>query len=110
MRTLAFKPPAPTRRRNEAYWSSRWQRTRKAVLKRDNYQCQIRLAGCLGIATSADHIIPSEVTGHDDPLFWDMGNLQAACMPCNRRKWSGVSDAKPRPTGLILNFTRTRQP
>lgn len=107
MRTLAFKPSPPSVR-DERYKSGRWKRTRKAVLKRDGYQCQIRLVGCLGIANSADHIIPSEVTGYDDPLFWDMGNLQAACMPCNRRKWSGVPDSKPRPGTLIQDFSRSR--
>jgi len=106
MRTLAFVA-RPKRRYRQEYNSSRWKRVRKAVLERDRRECQIRLAGCLGVASQADHIIPSQDIGEDDPLFFDMSNLQAACAPCNRRKWGGAGER--RSGGLILNFSRTRR-
>ena len=106
MRTLSFAAREKRRYRAE-YDSARWKRVRKLVLERDRRECQIRLAGCLGVASQADHIIPSQDIPENDPLFFDMGNLQAACAPCNRRKWSGVGER--RSGGLVLNFSRTRR-
>jgi 5-methylcytosine-specific restriction endonuclease McrA len=48
------------------------------VLERDDYQCQVRLPGCRGIATTVDHIIPAVDGGTADP-----DNLRAACGHCN---------------------------
>ena len=53
---------------------------RPAVLKRDGYRCQLKLAGCLGKATDVDHIKPG-----DDH---SMTNLQAACKTCHQQKSS----------------------
>lgn len=106
MKTLTFGAPPrnPGRRR---YNSSRWKRLSKQVIIRDHRQCQIRGPGCLGLATQADHIIPSDLMGEDDPLFWDPDNLQAACAPCNRRKWAGVAE-QPIRSPLIRDFSRSR--
>jgi len=52
------------------------------VLLRDGYRCQIRLPGCLGRASSADHIV--ELADGGAPF--DLRNLQAACMHCNLAK------------------------
>jgi 5-methylcytosine-specific restriction endonuclease McrA len=57
------------------------QRLAKAVLRRDGYRCQIRLPGCKGMATQADHIMPKSKGGSHD-----MSNLRAACGWCNARK------------------------
>lgn len=54
-----------------------WQKLRLAVLERDHYIC----AYCGREANEADHIIPVNAGGKDE-----MGNLVAACKPCNGRK------------------------
>lgn len=45
-----------------------------AVLNRDGYRC----CWCGGRATTAEHIVPRSRGGSDD-----LGNLAAACLPCN---------------------------
>ena len=56
-----------------------WRRVRDAVLERDGHRCQLRLPGyCLGVATTADHIMTVHQGGTDDPT-----NLRASCAPCN---------------------------
>src|ERR1700733_6754577 len=62
-------------------FGSGWARLSAAVLKRDRYECQLQLPGCLGRATTADHIIPKSRGGTAT-----MDNLQAACRPCNSAK------------------------
>lgn len=54
-----------------------WDALRLQVLERDGYVC----AYCGGEATEADHIIPKDAGGKDE-----LGNLVAACKPCNSRK------------------------
>jgi 5-methylcytosine-specific restriction endonuclease McrA len=65
-------------------WSSLNPRTRArlrlAVLARDEFVCQLRLEGCVLVATHADHVNRRET--HGDGL----DNLQAACKPCNLKK------------------------
>ena len=56
----------------------KWVRTRKTVLERDGYECQIRGPRCTGVATECDHIVP-HAHGGDASL----DNLRAACKPCN---------------------------
>lgn len=57
-----------------------WTALRRAVLKRDNYSCQIKEPGCQGRATDVDHI----QAGDDHRL----ANLQAACRTCHQAKSS----------------------
>lgn len=59
---------------------SNWPSIRMAVLKRDNYSCQIKEPGCDGRATDVDHI----KAGDDHRLE----NLQAACRTCHQDKSS----------------------
>jgi 5-methylcytosine-specific restriction protein A len=59
-----------------------WRRLRKQVLLRDGYLCQIRLSGCRGTATAADHIVSPE----DGGAPFDPTNCQAACITCNSTK------------------------
>jgi len=53
-----------------------WRRTRRAVLERDRYRCQLQLPGCTGRATVAHHV-KGKAMG-DDPK-----DLLAACSNCN---------------------------
>jgi|SRR3954453_10503900 5-methylcytosine-specific restriction protein A len=58
-----------------------YKRFRKAILERDEYQCQIRGPRCLGQATVVDHIVPVNTQNMCDP-----SNCRAACRPCNSQK------------------------
>jgi hypothetical protein len=58
--------------------TQRWKRQRKTVLDRDGHECQIRGPRCSGVGTEVDHIVPHALGGDDD-----LGNLRAACRPCN---------------------------
>lgn len=64
--------------------STRWQQTRLRVMERDEWRCRVRLPGCKGQATDADHIVPVADGGDR----WDLGNLRAACGFCNRSRAS----------------------
>lgn len=55
-----------------------WRRARDLVLQRDGHLCQLRLPGCLGVATTADHIRTVRDGGTNDPV-----NLRASCAACN---------------------------
>ena len=56
-----------------------WPKVRQQILARDSYVCQIRAAGCLGTATTVDHIVQPEAGG----AWFDGANLRAACTKCN---------------------------
>jgi 5-methylcytosine-specific restriction protein A len=77
---------------NPLYHSKAWRSTSKRVLERDGYRCQIRLPGCLGRATAADHIVELADGGE----LLDMANLQAACKPCNTAKRNTMVAARAR--------------
>lgn len=63
------------------HWTYREEKVRAGVLRRDNWECQIRMPGCLGTANEVDHIVAKVFGGRGTA-----DNLQAACRPCNRRK------------------------
>lgn len=48
---------------------------------REEPTCQIRLPGCTGLSTVADHIIPASKGG---PSI--RSNMRGACESCNRRR------------------------
>lgn len=75
------------------YGSPAWAPTRKAILARDKYQCQIRLPGCLGRANAADHIMPVSAGGAP----FDHDNLRAACIHCNSARQKRGRDLDPVP-------------
>lgn len=54
-----------------------WTAIRVSVLERDDYKC----AYCGQDADSVDHVIPRKLE-----VDHDLGNLMAACTPCNSRK------------------------
>lgn len=55
-----------------------------AVLKRDNYRCMLRLDGCLGEATEADHRANRGAGG--SKILNSPECLVAACVLCNGKK------------------------
>jgi len=77
----AAEPVTPPTTTARGYgWA--WQKLRLAVLKRDNYLCQIALGEGLVIsATEVDHIVPKAEGGTDD-----MDNLQAVSHDRHRAK------------------------
>jgi 5-methylcytosine-specific restriction endonuclease McrA len=68
-----------------------WRRLRALVLDRDEHTCQVRLPGCTGVATHADHITPKSRGGTDHP-----GNLRGSCRSCNLHRGTGP-DPDPSP-------------
>lgn len=78
-----------TRTTNERGYDARYRRMRQRVLERDRYQCMLRLDGCEGRATQADHIIPLSKGGKNT-----MANLQASCRHCNLSKQADTSNGK----------------
>jgi 5-methylcytosine-specific restriction endonuclease McrA len=66
-------------KRDTPYAMPQWRRIRLYVLARDKYECQIRMPGCKGRATAADHIVP----WLDGGAWLAPENLRAACGSCN---------------------------
>ncbi len=68
--------PWQTASKDPAYGRAAWKRARLACLRRANWRCEIRLPGCQGAASQADHV---------DQLANDPGhrNLRAACRSCH---------------------------
>jgi 5-methylcytosine-specific restriction protein A len=74
----ATNPPTA----NRYAYSGNWARIRLEVLKRDDYQCQLRFADtCVGRASQVDHIVQPEAGGGSD-----LANLRAVCRPCHARR------------------------
>jgi 5-methylcytosine-specific restriction endonuclease McrA len=73
----------------QRHWTYHEEKIRKAVLVRDNYECQIRGDGCLGSANTVDHIHPKAWGGRATP-----DNLRAACKPCNQSKGARAEGAQ----------------
>ena len=66
----------------ELYHSMRWIRLSKQVRLEEPF-CKICEAkGITTLSEVADHIISPKKGGD----FWDRGNLQGACRPCNHAK------------------------
>ncbi len=71
---------------NKRGYTYKWQKYAKWFLKQPGNQiCRLKLStSCSIVANCVDHIQPP--SGPDDPLFWDDGNHQAACLHCNSVK------------------------
>lgn len=61
----------------------------RAVLGRYGTECQLRLPGCTGLATTGDHIKPRSAR---PDLQYDVTNGRPACLPCNIRRYDGRHD------------------
>ena len=81
------------------YSTSAWQKTRRAILQRDGYVCQIQGPRCTHRATSVHHIVPSS---QRPDLFWDASNLAAACQACNSGGGRAIAVENGRNTLLQL--------
>ena len=67
------------RRRSEAvYGTAEYKRKRLACMRRARWRCEIRLEGCQGAASEADHV--DQVA--NDPRH---DRLRAACKNCHRK-------------------------
>lgn len=61
---------------------SAWTKLREAILRRDDYLCQVCAeAGQITNAKEVDHIVPISQGGDDEPY-----NLQSICRPCHIAK------------------------
>lgn len=68
------------RKHSNATYGQAWRRARAECLRRAAWRCQLRLEGCQGAASQADHVIPvSQGGGHEQ------GNLRAACAACHAK-------------------------
>lgn len=78
-----IKPNAPVAPRyGQGRGGRPWRRKREAVMKRDQYLCQLcKQKGRITEATEMDHIINVAEGGTDDE-----SNLQALCTPCHDAK------------------------
>ena len=71
----------PPRKSAPFYHSNVWRQQRARVLKRDGYQCRIRLPGCTLTADTVDHIRARTEQGADEDT-----NLRASCRACHNRR------------------------
>jgi 5-methylcytosine-specific restriction protein A len=78
--------PAPTP--GSRRWGQRGvaAKVRSAVLDRDAHRCQLRYAGCIGVATEADHIENVAGVGVTRDVAVAVGLMQAVCAPCHKVK------------------------
>ena len=72
------------------HWTYREEKMRLRILKRDNFECQIRGPGCMVVADTVDHIHPKILGGLATP-----DNLRAACRPCNVAKGTRPDVRRP---------------
>lgn len=78
--------------RHKRGYGTKWDKLRKAILKRDNHLCQCqdcKQRNLLTRATEVDHIIPKSRGGTDHP-----DNLQAINKDCHKRKTQVESRGK----------------
>ena len=70
--------------------TSRWQRTRAAIMARDSHLCQdCKAAGIVRAAAEVHHIRPVDWSGfaaERERLMFDPANLVSLCSPCHRER------------------------
>lgn len=96
----------PTTARDRRYGTARWQKVRLGVLNRDLWVCRV-VAGCPVHASVADHVIPV-APGMPNALFFDPGNLRAACRGHNlARGFAATLDDHNEPSAVVtIDYTR----
>lgn len=95
--------PWDTARQDPAYGKAEWKRARLACLKAARWRCQLRLDGCQGAASEADHADGLA----NDPQH---RNLRAVCTSCHRKVTAqqgnsarrGRGSGDPAPTSRIV--------
>ena len=90
-------PQGPKQHRKNIIYGSAWRKARARALVRDGYRCQIRAPGCLGVATTVDHILEVDRGG----AWYDLRNLQSACTWCHfgwKRKVRGAPKRSVKPS------------
>jgi hypothetical protein len=55
------------------------------VLEQYGRQCWLKLPGCIGVATTKDHVVPFSHDGEDT-----LENYRPACRPCNSKRQNRV--------------------
>ena len=81
--------PWSTARKDPAYNTAEYRRARLNCLKAARWRCQIRLPGCAGAASEADH-----TQGLDNDRQHQ--HLRAACKPCHAKVTSRQGNAAQR--------------
>ena len=71
--------PWDSARKDPAYNTAAWKRARLACLQLARYRCQLRLEGCQGAASEADHIYGLAQDPHHQ-------HLRAVCTSCHRKR------------------------
>ncbi len=85
---------------HERGYTYRWSKYSKWFLSQsDNIFCRLQLPGCTNLAQCVDHI--QAPNGSGDPLFWERGNHQAACIHCNSKKGRNVMKGESGPFSNI---------
>jgi len=69
--------------------------------------CRLRLDGCTGVSTTADHIIPRS---QRPELTLTRANLQGACRRCNSKRGNNPIQANTRPRALSFFDTKHDAP
>ena len=82
------------------HWTYPELKVRKQVLRRDNYECQIRGPNCTLYANTVDHIHPKAWGGLATP-----SNLRAACWTCNQQK-----GARAQSSSFFIGSKHSRAP
>lgn len=79
-----------------------WRRLRDRVI-REEPECRLRLPGCTGVSTTADHIVPKSIRPD-----WVMKreNLRGACQPCNLKRGNKMYMMKTR--AIVQKQVRAR--
>ena|SRR6266700_5868887 len=88
-----------------AYGTAEYKRAREACLRRARWRCELRLEGCQGAASEADHIDGLANDPHHQ-------RMRAVCTSCHRkrtaeqgneaRRGSTRKSSDPAPTSRII--------
>lgn len=92
---MTWRKTAADRQRDaQVYDNPEYRHNRPLAMKRDQWRCQLRLAGCAGAASQCDHIIqPSQGGTHQ------LANLRAVCKPCHARRTAQQSNTGTKAAG-----------
>ena len=71
---------------NRSGGSRAWTRLRNRVIREEPW-CRLRLPGCTGVSTTADHIKPKK---HYPQFAMERWNLRGSCRSCNMLRGTGT--------------------